>query len=130
VGHTKDQNEWEKSDGRSAFGIQRVVFHDGGPPLAPSPYPAALWNAELHSWAEFTAHFAKTARTALDAWDAGRVTDEDERLLQAMLEGGLLSNRIEDESNVAALAAKFREHENAIPGATRAPGVCDDGYGC
>ena len=126
VGYAKDQSEWEKSDGRSAFGIQRVVFHDGNVPSMPSPFPAALWNAEVHSWTEFTEHLSRIAQAALDSWSAGRATDEDTRLLQALLEGGALSNN--HNSDLAALT-KFRMGENSIPNPIRSPGVCDDGYG-
>jgi mono/diheme cytochrome c family protein len=129
VGHARDQREWEKSDGRSAFGIQRVVFHDGNPPPAPSSFPATFWKAEIHSWIEFTERFARTAQAALDSWSAGRASDEDERFLQALLEGGVLSNKPEADPDLAALVAKFRECENSIPRPTRAPGVCDDRYG-
>jgi hypothetical protein len=129
VGYAKDQIEWEKTDGRSAFGIQRAVFHDGNPPPPLSPFPASLWEEEPKSWKEFTEHLAKTTQSALDAWSVGRARDEDARLLQALLEASVLSNKSADDSDLATLVAKFRERENSVPLPTRAPGVCDDGYG-
>lgn len=128
VGYARDQLEWQKSDGRSAFGIQRVVFHDGPAPPQPSPFPAALWEADVHSWNEFLERFAKIARGALAAWSEGRATEEDVRFLQALLEGRVLSNQPEAMSGPAFALAKFRELEASIPQPTRAPGVCDDGY--
>jgi hypothetical protein len=129
VGEIKDQDEWEKkTDGRSAFGIQRVVLHDGDGPAAIAPFPPVLWVAEPVNWGEFTAQLSVTALAALDAWVAGRADDEDIRLLQTLLEGGVLANKSADDPNAAALFARFRELEAKIPMATRAPGVCDDGY--
>ena len=129
VGYVRDQAAWPKSDARSAFGIQRVVFHDGTAPPAPSPFPATFWTAEIHSWTEFTEHLAKTAQASLTRWETDQANDEDARLLQMLLEGGALSNKPDNDSEVAMLVAKFRERENSIPLPTRAPGVCDDGYG-
>ena len=128
VGAQKDQAAWAKTDGRSSFGIQRVVLHDGDAPVNPSPLPAALWSVEPKSWEDFTAQLARVAQTALAAWQADRASDEDARLLQALLEGGALASQPEMSPEVAALAAKFRAAEDGIPVPTRAPGVWDDGY--
>ena len=100
------------------------MLHDGNPPLSPPPFPAALWPAEPESWNAFTAHLSTVARAALAAWAGGNASDEDARLLHALLEGGVLAAQPDD----PALAERFRELEAAIPPATRAPGVCDDGY--
>jgi hypothetical protein len=128
VGYARDQNQWEQSGSPSAFGIQRVVLHDGGTPTVPSPFPTSLWKTEPQSWTEFIEYFAKVAQGSLDRWNKGRATDDDVRLLQALLEGSVLSNKSEADADVAALVKKFRERENSIPRPTRAPGVCDDGY--
>lgn len=128
VGEIKDQEAWEKSDGRSAFGIQRVVMHDGEAPPAPSPFRPLVWAAEPISWGEFTEQLSAAAEAALDAWVAGHANDEDTRLLQALLEGGVLSNKAADHAEAAPLVVRFRELEAKIPAATRAPGVSDDGY--
>jgi hypothetical protein len=128
VGEIKDQEAWAKTDGQSAFGIQRVVLLDGDAPPAPAPFPLTLWQSEPISWGEFTEQLSSAAEAALNAWAAGRADDEDTRLLQALLEGGVLANKPADDANAAALVARFREVEKQIPVATRAPGVCDDGY--
>lgn len=128
VGEIKDQAAWAKSDGRSAFGICRVVLHDGSAPPALSPFPAALLQADPKSWPALTTQLAGAARSALDAWGQDRATDEDARFLQALLEGGVLSNKLADDPAAAQLVAEFRELESKIPQPTRAPGVCDDGY--
>jgi len=130
VGYARDQNEWQKSDGRSAFGIQRVVFHDGNAPPPPSPFPQALWNVELQCWTDFTDHLAELAQAALDRWNTDCASDEDARLLQVLLEGGVLPNQPEADASIAALVKRFRELENSIPRPAHAPGVYDDGYAC
>jgi hypothetical protein len=107
VGHTKDQLAWQKTDGRSAFGVQRVVFHDGATPPLPKPSQS-------------------DTRAALAAWAAGQATDDDARLLQSLLEKGVLDNK--PGPDIAPLLAGMRALEAEIPVATRAPGVCDDGY--
>jgi hypothetical protein len=107
VGHTKDQLAWQKTDGRSAFGVQRVVFHDGATPPLPKPSQS-------------------DTRAALAAWAAGQATDDDARLLQSLLEKGVLDNK--PGPDIAPLLAGIRALEAEIPLATRAPGVCEDGY--
>jgi hypothetical protein len=109
VGHTKDQVAWAKTDGRSAFGVQRVIFHDGPAP----PLPKTLQT---------------DPRAALAAWAAGRATDDDTRLLQDLLTAGMLTNK--PNATLQPLVEKFRTTEAKIPIATRAPGVVDDGYAC
>ncbi len=128
VGEVKDQGEWQKSDGRSAFGIQRVVLHDGAAPSAPAPFPPMLWQAEPIAWGEFTEQLSAVANAAIDAWVADRADDEDARLIQALLEGGVLANKAGDDPACDALVSRFRDAESKIPVAARAPGVQDDGY--
>ncbi len=128
VGAQKDQAAFAKTDGRSSFGIQRVVLHEGDAPATPSPFPATLWGVEPKSWEEFMAQLSRAAQTALEEWRTHHASDEDARFLQALLEGGVLASQAEMTPEVAALAGKFRATEESIPVPTRAPGVCDDGY--
>lgn len=128
VGTQKDQHAWEKTDERSAFGIQRVVLHDGDAPPDPSPF-IALWSAGPKSTGELAANLSSAALAALDVWKTDRTSDDDTRLLQALLDSGVLSSKADATPEIAALAEKFRHTEAAIPFATRAPGVCDDGTG-
>ena len=128
VGDVQDQEAWMKSDGRSSFGIQRVVLHDGAAPPAPSPFPSVLWQGEPKSWPDFVARFSEVSRAALARWAGDQATDEDTRLLQALLEGGVLGNKVGADDKSDALIAQFRDLEATIPQPTRAPGVCDDGY--
>jgi hypothetical protein len=128
VGHTNDQEAWAKTDGRSAFGIQKVVLHDDAPPAAASPFPAVLWEREAASWPEFLEQFSTVAQAALKRWSDGKATDEDARFLQVLLDGGVLSNVRGRDDEAERLIAQFRDLEGKIPLATRAPGVIEDGY--
>lgn len=123
VGEVKDAAAWAaKTDGRSAFGITRAVFHDGSAPPAPVALPAEFWNAAPTSWDEAATRFAQLMERAVSAWVEGRASDEQARLLQAALESNLLSNKPPPQ-----LVSEFRTSEEKIPFATRAPGVRDDG---
>jgi hypothetical protein len=55
VGYTNDQEGWAKTDGRSAFGIYRVVLHNGELERPPSALPDDFWKAEFASWNELVA---------------------------------------------------------------------------
>jgi hypothetical protein len=128
VGHTTDQEKWAQTDGRSAFGIQRVIFHDGASPAPPSKLPEAIWDLQPQSFTDLLAQLTELSHSALTRWRAGHATDDDARLLQTLLECGAFSNRRGANQTCDALFASFREIENKLPEPTRAPGVCDDGY--
>jgi hypothetical protein len=129
VGHTKDQIEWSRTDGRSTFGIQRVVLHDGEAPPAPPALPASALKWEPKSFAAFAAHLAPLAVAVLDSWSEQHATDEQARLLQALLDAGAISAKPPAGSQAAVLLVQFAEVERAVPLPTRAPGVVEDGYG-
>jgi hypothetical protein len=126
VGYTNDQAHWAQTDGRSAFGVYRVVLHDGALEPLPSPLPREFWNAQFQSWDELPSRLADIARSAVRRWGTGYGTNEDARLLAALLECGAFPNRRGVDGKCDALMARFRELENQIPLPTRAPGVCDD----
>ena len=108
VGEVKDAVAWSKTNGRSAFGIIRAVLHNGSAPASRKTRAASPPELEV----------------AVNAWAEGRATDEQARVLHRAVEAKLLSARPS-----AALAARFRDLEEKIPIATRAPGVCDDQTG-
>jgi hypothetical protein len=128
VGYTNDQERWAETDGRSAFGIYRVVLHDGTLEPAPSLFPDEFWQDDVTSWNDVLARFTARARAALARWRTGDATDADARLLEALLESGALPNRRGADGRCDKLIERFREREKQIPQPIRAPGVCDDGY--
>jgi mono/diheme cytochrome c family protein len=117
------------NDGRSMFGLVRVIFHDGPPPGADPELPAAVWNAEPATWSDFAAHFARVADSALTAWIENRATDDDARLLTTLVNAGALQTGTPANSAGARLVAEFHAMEKSIPRAQRAPGLRDDGTG-
>ncbi len=129
VGHTKEQEKWEKSDGPSAFGIRRVVLHDGPSPSAPSVFPAAFLQSEPGSFIKLVEQLSAAAQASLERWAGQKAKDEDARFLQALLESGALTNSYGRVPDVDKLLTRFYQTEQKIPKAVRAPGVCEDGHG-
>ncbi|HEX5177257.1 MAG TPA: DUF1549 domain-containing protein, partial [Chthoniobacteraceae bacterium] len=93
VGYTSDQVRWAQTDGRSAFGVYRVVLHDGDLEPLPSALPRDFWDADFQSWNEVLNGVAKIARSAVTRWGTGNATNDDARLLEALLECGAFPNR-------------------------------------
>ena len=93
------------TDGRSAAGIAKVVFHDGEKPSEPPAWPeeldVALRSANSLAPAggspsqtrpTFAAAFAAAARRAVEAWEAGKCDDAQANFLNALLRLSLLDN--------------------------------------
>jgi hypothetical protein len=95
-----------KDDGRSWFGVTEVVITKGDA-APPEPKPAG------------------DPLAAVKAWIDGTATNEQAELLDALLREGKLPNDGRQLPEVAALVAKYREMEAALPSPTRAPGVLE-----
>ncbi len=96
------------TDGRSAAGLVKVVFHDGEKPPEPPAWPEeldiALQGANTlapvgggpgspaQTRPTFAAAFAAAARRAAVAWEAGKCDDAQANFLNALLRLGLLEN--------------------------------------
>jgi hypothetical protein len=94
-------------DGRSFFGVQRVVFHDG------KETPAVGRDSETNVVA------------AIRAWKEGALSAGQSSLLNRLLAAELLPVRLADDSRIAELTESYRKLEAAIPVARRAPGVLE-----
>jgi hypothetical protein len=116
-------------DGRSMFGVVRVVFHDGPPPTAEPELPSAVWNTDPATWQQFAGHVARVVENALMAWADGHASDEDARLLTSLVGVNALSASFSPDSTGAKLAAQFHALEKSVPRAQRVPGLRDDGFG-
>jgi hypothetical protein len=127
VGNVKDARKWELEADSSSFGIIKAVLHDDGqaPAIATLPAEWRCWNFELGTLD--LDHFHRIMRQAVSAWRDGRMTDPQAQLLQALMKANLLPNDAPAGSELATLVACFRQVEELIPAATRAPGVRDDG---
>ena len=139
LGIVKDASKLA-TDGRSAAGIAKVVFHDGQKPPEPPAWPDEL-DVALRSLATlappggkagapvptrptFGAAFAAAARRAVEAWAANKCDDTQARFLNGLLQVGLLEN-----TSHAALTARFREVEAQVPLPTRVVAVSDEAPG-
>ncbi len=107
LGIVKDASKLP-SDGRSAAGLVKVVFHDGEKPPDPPAWPQeldiALRSANalapvgagpgspVQTRPPFAAAFAAAARRAAEAWEAGQCDDAQANFLNALLRLGLLEN--------------------------------------
>lgn len=100
-----DQPAETKLDARSWFGITDVIITKGEPPPAVS----------VHG----------NPAEAMQAWLNGSMTDAQAELLDSLLAEGKLPNDVKKIPAAAALLAKYREIEAALPLPTRAPGVLE-----
>jgi hypothetical protein len=114
-------------NGRSWFGAQQVVFHNNQLTPKEEILPSlALLNAPAgETRQQYTLRLASAARQALDAWEAGALSDEQASLLDHLLQQGLLSN---DASAIPQIA-NYRRLEGEIPVPTRAPGIVEEAPG-
>jgi hypothetical protein len=125
---------WEQAvaDGRSFFGVTRVVLHDG--PEHPRPELGHLRplfaGGPPRGPAEVAARYASAAESAARAWAEGRATDDDVRWLDALLRRKLLGNSARLAPRLAALAAQYRAVEKELATPRVVPGVADFGPGC
>jgi hypothetical protein len=119
----------EAGDGRSMFGVVRIVFHDGPPPTAEPELPAAVWNGTPTTWLEFAEHLTRVVEKARAAWVDGRANDDDAKLLTALTGIGALSASFPTDTPGANIAAQFHALEKSVPRAQRVPGLRDDRFG-
>ena len=111
--------------GPSWFGIAEVVFvgdgqekpEDVGAPLAafttsPPGSPQALASA-----------YVESLRSAIDAWDAATITDDQATFLGFFVRHRLLPNTLSTLPAVAPLVEEYRRLEAEISEPTRAPGI-------
>jgi hypothetical protein len=128
------------TDGRSAAGIAKVVFHDGEKPPEPPAWPDEL-NVALRSFSSlapsgregatpasntrptFAAAFAAAARRAVEAWQADKCDDAQANFLNALLRLSLLDN---DAARLPSLSSRYRELEARVPVPTRVVAVVDE----
>ncbi len=126
----KDASILEKSDGRSAFGIARVVLHNNNSAPSDAPLiPDDLVTTECRSSTEFAERLTERTAAALQRWRDDQTTDADARWLNAVLEAGLLDNVPGKESPLAKTLAQYRAIENSLPIPQRICGLADDGTG-
>ncbi len=122
------RSEKSTEDGRSWFGVERIVFHDAaGKPAE----PAAAWLAgdAPRSAEELAARCAQRVQAAIAAWRDDALTEEQRAGLDWFVRRGLLPVALPLLEKVRPLVAEYRRLEAEIPVPRHAPGVVEaDGY--
>lgn len=132
VGIIKDPSTLEQSDGRSSFGIARVVEHARGaaPTMAPSipdeALPTLPDGAPCVSRGDWIEGLSLATRHAIERWNRDEATVRDARWLTALIDANVLSCYPEQTPALAALLQEYRQIESAIPVARRVPSVQED----
>lgn len=108
-------------NGRSAIGVQSIVFHDGKEPPKEVPLEIAeILGENPASGAEFAAMLTRHFRAAVQAWREDRLSDQQVAFLN------LYVDSLPQASEIAPLLSEYRRLEAEIPVARRAPGVVED----
>ncbi|MDE0105295.1 MAG: PSD1 and planctomycete cytochrome C domain-containing protein [Bryobacterales bacterium] len=113
-------------DGRSAFGITEVVFHDteSTPPEQPMAMLHALsGESPPETVQDFEEMLAELARQAAEAWAAGTLTLRQTAFLDWAVRRGLLPSRLTELPDLQGTVDAYREAEQDVPIPRRAPGV-------
>jgi hypothetical protein len=124
----KDQPGMHRvTDGRSAFGVIRVLQEKGGErSTAPVVLTGDFWRATPASWDELITQFVSEVQTALEAWSSDWCEDRHARLIGALVDAGLFDNQLADGHPASRLVQEYRRIDATIPVATRSPGTVDD----
>jgi len=115
------------SDGRSWFGVERVVFHEkGAPPRELPPLLPALFSGEVpRDASELASSYARVLEEAIKSWRDGRLDESQRAFLDYFVRRELLPVKTSELPKVAPLVAQYRALETEIPVPRRAPGVVE-----
>ena len=113
---------------RSRWGLSEVALVPRGAPaprpeLAECAGPLADEPGAPQDLEGLRAHYAATAMTCLEAWQAGTARDDQVRFLDGLLQAGLLPRTLDALPRTAPLALEWRTLEAEVPVPLRAPGV-------
>jgi hypothetical protein len=114
-------------DGRSWYGVERVVFHDNAePPVEWSPalQPFALGAAPSDA-KELARLYGQIMGEAVRAWQTGKLDEAQRALLDGLLNARLLPVELNELPQLAPLVAEYRRLENEVPVPRHAPGVIE-----
>jgi hypothetical protein len=122
-------SEEQAADPRSWFGITKVVRHNA--PFTPVDELTLMmrWfeGDAPASLEEVAKRYAAICLAGVEAWAAGKATDDDVRLLNWLLDSGLLSNKPAGEQAQATgeLVDRYRAVEQAMPLPATVNGMAD-----
>ncbi len=120
------------TDPRSYFGITRVVLHDNAEPPKDelSRFQRLFGGDDPTSLEGVAAHYKTVLESAVDAWAAGRATDDDALWLEWLQKSGLVANSVKTIPTVAELVGQYRAVEKELVPSRLVAGVADqdDGF--
>ena len=112
-------------DGRSSFGIAKVVFHDAEeiPREMPEGLLHLLGTEAPQALRELEERIGELAQDAARAWASGGMNRRQRAFLDALVRSGLLPLTLDELPDLRALVDEYRIAEGAVPVPRRAPGV-------
>jgi hypothetical protein len=115
------------TDGRSAFGVVRVIQEKGDQrSTAPLALTSNFWQTSPAFWDVLVTQFLAEVQTALEAWGSDWCEDRHARLIGALVDAGIFDNQLADGHPATQVVQRYRQLEARIPVGTRSPGVIDD----
>ena len=115
-------------DGRSYFGVDRVVFHnnDETPREVIPPIAHLLQGEPPSSREELAGRYGDTLIEAVEAWRRGALTEEQASYLDYFVRRDLLPRSMGQLVELQPLVAEYRRLEGEVPIPRRAPGLLDE----
>jgi hypothetical protein len=112
---------------RAYFGVAQVAFHEGAasPQEWIQPIQYLLRQPSPSSVAELIACYQTALRSAIAAFQIGRMTDEEALFLDHFVRSGLLPVTREQLPGVRGLVEEYRQRDREITMPQRAPGVSE-----
>ena len=113
--------------GRSFFGVERVVFHEGkaSPKEVATSQTLLLRGGVPKSLEELAGHIGAELTEAVAAWRTDSLNEVQRVFLDAFVRGGLLPASFSELPGLAPLLAEYRRLEAEIPLPRRSPGVLE-----
>jgi hypothetical protein len=127
IGVTKDPSYLERSNGRSSFGVLKIVAHPRH--VAMPEYkvvPSALLEKAITTRDEAVGEVVQSLAQALERLSDGEATSTDVRWLNVWIASGLLNVAPADDARLLEIVKEYRECEGKIPQPRWAPGVYED----
>lgn len=123
----KDKLSRPGNEDRSWFGVSEIFAGDRPPQDEGAPLVQLFKNpAAITDRDSLLSAYTQTLRAAILAWGDDRMSDQQAEFLNALVQAGFLTNRVDNlPAGLQELIKRYRELEREIPIPTRAPGVLD-----
>ena len=118
----------ELTDGRSAIGAGRILFHETKetPKETHPPLLYLLRGLPPRSTAELAERLVRRLVEAVEAWRDGGASELQAAYLDTFVRADLLSRSLDRLPSLGSLLAQYREVESQVPVPRRAPSILDE----